>query len=60
MARHDRSCVCISYMPRLVLLAGADRAELRSPVGPGTPWFYLSETTDLFMYPQLLLRLDRI
>ena len=35
-ARHDRSCVCISDLPRPVLSAGGT-GRLKPPVAPGTP-----------------------
>ena len=42
MARHDRSCVCISDLLRLVYLDGCT-GRLKPPVAPGTPGYYVED-----------------
>ena len=58
MARPNRSYVCISCLPRLVLLAGGD-GPAKAARRPRHPKFIEPETPHLFMHPRLIIRLTR-
>ena len=56
-ARHDCSCVCPGCLPRLVYLAGADRAGLSATRRPRRPDFLWRLQQICFYLSRLLLRL---